>query len=166
MIRGFIQAATLFGIVLLSAGAALSVDSREAAPRFTAKTLNGEKLTNETLQGRVVLLQFWTTWCRYCRADEDAVNTIAKEFAGKGLEVIAVNVGESKKKVARYLADSPRYCKIVLTEDTNLPAVFAANSYPMYVLIDRQGKVVARKNGAGGEGALRRLLSQAGLDPD
>ena len=63
-----------------------------------------------------------------------------------------------------YLARSPRSVKIVLTEDTNLAAWYAAKSYPYYVLIDRNGKIAGTHKGAGGEAALRRLLKSAGLE--
>ena len=142
-----------------------ALDTREPAPGFTAMTLDGEKLTNSLLKGKVVLLQFWTTWCPYCRRDEDAVEAITKEFAKQDLLVVAVNVGESRRKVKQYLQQSPRSCKVVITEDTNLAAIFAAKSFPMYVLIDRQGKIAGTQNGAGGEDMLRRLLSKAEIEP-
>lgn len=50
-------------------------------------------------------------------------------------------------------------------EDTNLAAMFAAKSFPKYVLIDRKERVVGEQNGAGGEAALRRLLLESGLGP-
>jgi hypothetical protein len=58
-------------------GVVSGIDTREPAPRFVAKTLDGERFTNEALKGRVVLLQFWATWRRYCRADQQAVDSIA-----------------------------------------------------------------------------------------
>jgi hypothetical protein len=85
------------------------------------------------------------------------------EFANRGLVVLAVNAGESRKKVRQYLEDSPRVPKIVLTEDTNLAAIFAARAYPFYVLIDRGGMIAATQRGAAGEGSLRRMLGKAGL---
>lgn len=150
-------------LCLVASGWLNALDNREPAPRFTATTLDGEKYTNESLVGKIVLLQFWATWCQYCRRDQPAVDALVRDFAGKGLVVLAVNVGESKKKVKRYLDDSPRACKIVLTENTNLAAIFAANAYPLYVLIDKDGKIVDKQNGAAGEESLRRLLRKAGL---
>lgn len=141
-----------------------SLDQREPAPHFSAKTLNGEKFTNESTKGKVVLFQFWTTWCPYCRAEQDTVDAIAKEYSDQGLIVLAVNVGESRKKVKKYLEESPRSVPVVLTEDTNLAAMYAATSYPVYVLIDREGNVLKRQNGAGGETALRRMLAKAGIE--
>src|SRR5271167_587430 len=135
----------------------------EPAPNFNAKTTAGEKFNNDSLKGHVVLLQFWTTWCPYCRREQPIVDDLDKEFRDQGLVVLAVNVNESKKTVKKYLEQSPRSCRIVLTEDTNLAAMFAAHSYPIYVVIDRDGNVAATQHGAGGERALRSLLTRAGL---
>ncbi|MGZ4814205.1 MAG: TlpA family protein disulfide reductase [Terriglobales bacterium] len=141
-----------------------AVSAREPAPRFNAKTMSGETFTNSSVKGKVVLLQFWATWCPYCRGEQQIVDDIQKEFASNGLIVLAVDVGESKKKVKQYLQENPRKCRIVLTEDTNLAAMYAATRYPIYVVIDRDGNIAAQQNGAAGERALRRMLSQAGLE--
>ena len=136
----------------------------EPAPRFHATSLDGEKFSNESLKGKVVLVQFWATWCKYCRGDQAVVDELAHEFADRGLVVLAVNVMESKKTVKKYLADMPRRCNIVLTEDTNLAALFPTHSYPLYVLIDRNGNIAGDQKGAGGARSLRGLLAKAGLD--
>ena len=115
------------------------------------------------MKGKVVLWQFWTTWCPYCRGEQSLVDD---EFAAKGLVVLAIDVGESNTTVRKYLADHPRSCRIVLNEDTNLAAMYAANSYPIYVVIDRDGDIAATQRGASGERGLRRLLRLAGLGSD
>jgi thiol-disulfide isomerase/thioredoxin len=139
-------------------------DDREPAPRFHAKTLEGEQFTNDSTKAKVVLFQFWTTWCPYCKSEEALVNEITTEFSAKGLVVLAVDVGESKKVVQQYLKDHPRKCHIVMTGDTNLAAMYAANRYPIYVVVDREGKIVDTLRGAGGERRLRRSLTRAGLE--
>jgi thiol-disulfide isomerase/thioredoxin len=158
--------AVIAALAAACCGALVAIGSREAAPRFHARTMDGEQFNNESLKGKVVLLQFWTTWCPYCRKEQAAVETLVHDFGARGLVVLAVNVGESKKKVKLYLADSPRTCKIVLTDDTNLAALYEAKSFPLYVLIDRDGNIAGQQDGAGGEGALRELLSKAGLDSE
>jgi thiol-disulfide isomerase/thioredoxin len=155
---------TLWLIILAVSLAFAGSDDREPAPRFHAKTLEGEQFTNDSLKGKVVLLQFWTTWCPYCKGEESLVNDLTMEFAGKGLVVLAIDVGESKKTVQQYLKDHPRKCRIVLTGDTNLAAMYAANSYPIYVVVDRDGNIAAEQRGASGERGLRRMLSRAGLE--
>lgn len=136
------------------------------APRFVAKTLSGETFTNESVKGKVVLVQFWTTWCPLCRGEQSLVDRIESEYRDQDLIVLAVDVGESKKKVAKYIAANPRSCRIVLTNDTNLPAIYPATAYPMYVVIDRDGNIAGTQRGAGGERALRSLLRRAGLESD
>ena len=134
------------------------------APRFRAKTTAGEQFNNASTIGKVVLFEFWTTWCKYCEAEAELVDDIAKEFAGKGLIVLAVDVLEPDQKVKKYLAEHPRSVPIVLTKDTNLAAMYNAQSYPIYVVIDRDGNIAAEQRGAGGERALRRLLKRAGIE--
>jgi thiol-disulfide isomerase/thioredoxin len=138
-------------------------DTPQKAPNFWAKSLDGDKHTNDSLKGKVALVQFWTTWCQYCRRDQPSVESLTTEFKDKGLIVLSVNVGEPKKKVKKFLEDSPRSSKVVLMEDTNLAAMFATRAYPVYVVIDRDGNLAGRQNGAGGEGSLRRLLAKAGM---
>lgn len=65
-----------------------------------------------------------------------------------------------------FLERNPRTVNVVMMEDTNLAAMFAAKSFPQYELIDRQGRVVAEQKGAGGEASLRSLLRKAGLGSD
>jgi thiol-disulfide isomerase/thioredoxin len=154
------------GAALVSLSACFAQDSGTPAPRFTAKTMAGERFNNEAVKGKVVLLQFWTTWCGYCRREQPLVDAIDREFSSQGLLVLAVDVGESKKKVQQYLERSPRVSRIVLNEDTNLPALFAANAFPVYVVIDREGNVAGIQRGAAGERGLRRLLSRAGLEAE
>ena len=137
-------------------------DEREPAPNFHAKTLTGDQFNNESTKGKVVLFQFWTTWCRYCQSEESLVNDITTEFAEQGLIVIAVDVGESKKAVQQYLKEHTRKCNIVLTGDTNLAAMYAATRYPIYVVVDREGKIVDTQHGAAGA-RLRQTLARAGI---
>ena len=131
--------------------------------RFSARTIDGEKLTTESLKGKVVLIEFWATWCSYCKKEEPLLERLGNEFEKDGLVILAVDMGEPKRRIKKYLEDNPRTCKIVLAQDTTLAAICNAQSYPLYVLVDRDGYEVARQRGAAGERALRNLLSRAGL---
>src|SRR5260370_19996942 len=139
-------------------------ETGQSAPRFRARTTAGDQFNNASVKGKVVLFEFWTTWCQYCEAEADLVDDIAKEFSGKGLIVLAVDVLESDKKVKQYLVDHPRSVPIVLTKDTNLAAMYNAQSYPIYVVIDRDGNIAGEQRGAAGESGLRRLLKPAGIE--
>jgi thiol-disulfide isomerase/thioredoxin len=155
----------LFSCVLLVAavGVFAKPNARERAPRFNAKTTAGEKFSNESVKGKVVMLEFWTTWCPYCFEEAPIVDKLNKEYGDKGLLVLTINVGESKKTVNKYLAANPRTTRIVLMEDTNLAAMYEATVYPIYVVIDRDGNIVGTQRGAVGEDALRDMLADAGI---
>src|SRR6266851_4741124 len=157
--------ACLTVIILLSPLIARAGDETgEPAPRFRAKTTTGEQFNNDSIKGKVVLFEFWTTWCKYCEEEASLVDDLAKEFSGKGLIVLAVDVLEPKKNVQKYLIEHPRAVPIVLTEDTNLAAMYNAQSYPIYAVIDRDGNIAGEQRGAAGERALRNLLHRAGIE--
>jgi thiol-disulfide isomerase/thioredoxin len=158
-----VVAAFALTVLLLSGGLAAINPPRQKIPEFSGKTLDGQKFTSASLKGRPVLIQFWATWCPMCRKDQAAVDTLAREFEGKGLVVLAVNVGETKRKVTDYLEKSPRACNIILQEDTDLASIVRPPAFPLYVVLDADGGIAGAQSGAGGEAALRQLLGKAGL---
>jgi thiol-disulfide isomerase/thioredoxin len=139
-------------------------ETGQPAPRFRAKTTAGDQFNNASVKGKVVLFEFWTTWCKYCEGEASLVDGVAKEFSDRGLIVLAIDVLEPDQKVKKYLAEHPRSVPIVLTKDTNLAAMYNAQSYPIYVVIDRDGNIAAEQRGAAGGTGLRRLLKRAGLE--
>lgn len=159
-LSGSLSGALLVSAIALAAGS----KDKEPAPHFSATTTSGEKFTNNSIKGKVALFEFWTTWCGFCADEAAFVDKIGKELAPRGLILLAIDVGESKKTVKKYLEQHPRDCKIVMMEDTNLAAMYQANSYPIYVVIDRDGFIAGTQRGAGGEGALRRLIARAGIE--
>jgi thiol-disulfide isomerase/thioredoxin len=173
--RGTISAVmrrrTLSAIVLtIIASAYIAVAQRdetgEPAPRFRAKTTTGDQFNNESIKGKVVLFEFWTTWCKYCEEEAQLVDDIAREYKSKDLIVLAVNVLEPDQRVKKYLVDHPRAVPIVLTKDTNLAAMYNAQVYPIYVVVNREGNIAGEQRGAAGERGLRRMLRRAGLESE
>jgi thiol-disulfide isomerase/thioredoxin len=153
LLRGSIPCVLILAALCAFAGP----KDKEPAPRFNTTT-------NDSIKGKVVLLEFWTTWCGFCAVEAAFVDKIGHELAGKGLILLAIDVGESKKTVKKYLEQHPRNCKLVMMEDINLAAMYQANVYPIYVVIDRDGFIVGTQRGAGGEDALRRLIARAGIE--
>lgn len=152
-----------FLVAALLAGSLFSQDpetakKRNEMPDFRAKSSDGEVLNKFALRGRPVLLQFWATWCGYCRKDEPVVEQLRKEYAEKDLLIVAVNVAEQRETVKKYLAEHKRNVKVVFSEDTNLPEMVQPNGFPMYILLDAEGKIAGVQRGSGGEPALRELL--------
>ena len=113
-----------------------------------------------------MLFEFWTTWCKYCEEEAELVDDIAKEFKSKDLIVLAVDVLEPDKTVKQYLVEHPRSVQIVMTKDTNLAAMYNAQVYPIYVVIDREGNIAGEQRGAAGDRGIRRMLKRAGLESE
>ena len=158
--------ASLLTALLMSFSASAGDETGQPAPRFRARTTAGELFNNDSIKGKIVLFEFWTTWCKYCEEEASLVDDIAKEFKPKDLIVLAVDVLEPDQKVKKYLAEHPRSVPIVLTKDTNLAAMYNAQVYPIYVVVDRDGNIAAEQRGSAGERGLRRMLRRAGLDSE
>ena len=170
MARHAISTLALSILALIALSSFTSAQSRDEtgqpAPRFRARTTTGEQFNNESIKGKVVLFEFWTTWCKYCAEEAQLVDDIAKEFKSKDLIVLAVDVLEPDKTVKTYLAQHPRTVPIVLTKDTNLAAMYNAQVYPIYVVVDKDGNIAGEQRGAAGDRGIRRMLRNAGLESD
>jgi thiol-disulfide isomerase/thioredoxin len=153
----------LYGLIASVLLSAIVTANTRPAPQFTMQTLDGESFSNASLRGRVILVQFWATWCQYCRSDQPAVDNLERSFADKGLIVLAVDVDEPEETVRQYLRTTPRSCRVVLDHGANLATRFGAQGFPYYVLIDGNGNIAGTQSGSLGEASLRLLLGRAGL---
>ncbi len=134
------------------------------APSLKAKALDGKPVDLQSLRGKVVLLDFWTTWCGPCKRQLPGIEKIQNEFRDKGLVVLGVSVGEEKATVAKFLKTiALTYPIIQLSDGNEVVADLAINAFPTIVLIDREGKIASYEVGARGEAALRKDLAKLGI---
>lgn len=135
----------------------------KSAPEFHVKSLAGETWGSASLKGKAVLLDFWATWCAPCRKEMPTVEKIHQEFKDKGLVVLGLNAGEERETVEKYLKTAKVTYPVALTTDTDIVPAFQVSAFPTYVVIDREGKIVAYQVGSAGEAALRETLAKAGF---
>jgi thiol-disulfide isomerase/thioredoxin len=133
------------------------------AEDFSLLDLAGKRQKLSALKGKVVLLDFWATWCGPCRRELPTIAKLHRELAAKGLAVVAVNVGEPAATVNAYLKKNQFSIPVWLDSKTEVSTRYQASSIPTLVVIDRAGKVTGYKVGVRDEAALRALLAEAGL---
>ena len=137
--------------------------SQSAASNFALQTPDRRTLALFSFRGRVVFLNFWATWCPPCRLEMPGMEQLPRELKEQGLVVLAVNLEESPKLVAKFMKEFRLDFPALLDSDSSVAARYRVQGLPTTILIDREGRSVGRAVGprewAGPEGrALIRSL--------
>ena len=133
----------------LSAAGVSAIEARKAAPALSVKDSTGKPVKLSDYKGRVVLLDFWATWCTGCKLEIPWFMEFEKKHKSKGLSAIGVAVDEEGwRTVKAYLVEHPITYPIVLGNFDVLGKKFALPaSLPVTLLIDRRGRIAATHAG-------------------
>ena len=112
-----------------------------ATPPLALQDLAGGKVDLHSLQGRVVVVNFWATWCEPCTAEMPALQRLQERMRGKPFDVLAVNYGESAAKVDGFLRKSGLALHVLLDPDKRAADAWSAKGLPMTFVVDRGGRV-------------------------
>lgn len=114
-----------------------------SAPDFTLDLLEGGQVTLSDLRGKVVLVNFWATWCPPCRAEMPAIEKIYQSFKPLGLEVLAINVTNQDSETAAnvFARDLDLNFPIPLDRNGETAARYALRGLPSSYFIDREGVI-------------------------
>ncbi len=135
------------------------------APALSFSTLDGKKIAPKDLAGKVVLLDFWATWCAPCVKALPEIEAIAKRHADRPFEVISISADLSEEPLRAFLAEHSSTAPQIWDAKRELSERFEVHGYPTYLLIDPEGRVVLFKNGWGtGFGASLGHAIEAELD--
>ncbi len=115
----------------------------QKAPQFSGKTINGDELELEKLRGKVVLVDFWASWCGPCRSEIPHLQEVYEEFHKKGFEILSVNVNENESKIKAFTKQTEMPWKHIVDEDGKISALYQVQFIPAPFLIDHTGKLVA-----------------------
>ena len=134
------------------------------APPFVVTTLDGHRVSMDSLKGKVVLLDFWATWCGPCREALPHMQKIAKKFEGEPLVVLSVSLDENEQKWKDFIAKNgmtwPQYLDGGFTGPVS--RMFAVNAIPHTFTIDADGVLQDEQIGDSSvEGKLKKLISRA-----
>ena len=115
------------------------------APDFTLEDLNGNTIKLSDYKGKVVVLNFWATWCPPCRKEIPDFNELQKQYGDKGLQFIGVALDEEgMPKVKKWVAANPVDYPVVVGDVNIRKAYGEMNAIPVTLLIDRQGIIRTR----------------------
>jgi len=117
--------------------------ARPPAPDFSLPAADGERTTLADFRGRVLILNFWATWCRPCRHELPALQSLRDTLVDEGLEVVGVSVDASDpESVARFARDQGARFPILHDPSEEVARRFATAAWPTTFVIDREGRQV------------------------
>jgi thiol-disulfide isomerase/thioredoxin len=115
---------------------------------FTITLLDGTIVNLAQLKGKVVFLNFWATWCGPCRSEMPSMEAVYQKLKDKGLEIIAVNLGDSRKEVTDFMNNYKLNFPAGLDEKKLTGMYYHIQAIPTTYIIDRRGLIIARLIGS------------------
>jgi peroxiredoxin/outer membrane lipoprotein-sorting protein len=132
------------------------------APDFTLSDLKGIPWTLSSLKGRVVLLDFWATWCGPCKIELPHIQALYEEHRDDGLVVLGIS-NEPEAKVRRFLESSRYTFPSLVDDEAEVAQQYGITSIPTIMIVDRQGNVVEHFIGAQPKESLQKALAALGI---
>jgi thiol-disulfide isomerase/thioredoxin len=133
------------------------------APNFRVTTLDGQTVSMDGLRGKVVLIDFWATWCGPCNEELPHVKKIAAQYAGQPLVVLSVSWDKDEEKWKEFVAKHGMTWAQYRDADHNFTKLFNIDSIPHYFTVDTDGVLQTEQLGGGDEidGKLKKMVAAA-----
>jgi thiol-disulfide isomerase/thioredoxin len=112
-----------------------------ATPPLVLQDLHGRTHRLADYRGKVVLVNFWATWCEPCREEMPSIERLRQSLAGKPFEVLAVNIGEPLGRIERFLEKMPLGFPMLLDRDTGAAKAWKARVVPATFLVGSDGRI-------------------------
>ncbi len=123
------------------------VGSGDTAPNFTITTTAGDQITPRNFGGKVLVLNFWASWCAPCVQEAPSLNQFAKTFKDKGVVVLGVSVDRNEQSYLNFVKRFDVLYPIARDPEENLSYRYGTYKIPESYIIDRNGKVVRKYAG-------------------
>jgi thiol-disulfide isomerase/thioredoxin len=140
-----------------------------SADDFSFVTLEGDRISNASLRGKVVLLDFWATWCPACRESTPVMAELYQKYAGAQFQMVGISGDFDQDAWQKYIRDHSMNWSEFIDLDGQINGVFQINAFPTFIVLDRDGDVQFRQAGLGDDtetkiasaidAALKRPLS-------
>lgn len=140
-----------------------SDDAQRQQANFTLTDLQGKSWTLKDLKGKVVLVNFWATWCPPCRKEMPDLEALYNRYKDQGFVILALSEDEETQKVAPYIAEHKISYPILLDPGQKVNNLFQVEGIPKSFVYNRDGKLVAQSIDMRTQRQFLEMLAQAGL---
>ena len=141
---GIVVMLALFCFVLYSTLHEVVVNAGDKAPDFTVTADSGQTFTVHNFNGKLLLLNFWATWCAPCVEEVPSLNQLARQLAPQGLVVLGVSVDKDPNAYKNFLQHFPVSFQTARDPDQKVNTKYGTSMFPESYLIDRNGKVIEK----------------------
>ena len=170
--RTVLAALLLLPLLAACGSERLTIANDETAPAFELERLEGGTITLDELQGQVVALRFWADWCPFCRHEMRELEPLYQQLHQQGLEILAVNVGQDRSRVERFVDRVQYSYPTLLDPESAIARRYGVIAIPVTYFIDREGIVRGRILGESDNATFERMaapllkLGASSLGPD
>jgi thiol-disulfide isomerase/thioredoxin len=144
-------------LALLSESSAFAFTTGDTFPDLSEFEMEG---SIPSIKGKVVLIDFFASWCAPCKASFPVMQELQKKFADQGFVIIGVNVDTKKTDMDRFLKKNPVDFATVRDAQTKLVSTMKITAMPSSYLLDREGKIRAVHSGFHGEETRKQYLAE------
>ena len=132
----------LSAVLAAFAGAAVpAIAPATMAPDFTLKSVDGPNIRLQEQRGRVVLVNFWATWCGPCRQEMPHLNRLYEKYRASGFVLLGVNIDEDQRNAIGLATKLGLKFPVLLDTDRKVSKLYDMSAMPATVLIDKDGRV-------------------------
>ncbi len=118
-----------------------SLQEGKPAPEFKLKTIDGREVSLSDYRGKVVLINFWATWCPPCKEEMPLFESVYRKYKDRGFEILAVSTDTDIDVVKKFVGEY-KLSFVVLYDDKNIASLYNVQGLPTSFLVDREGKIV------------------------
>jgi len=152
----------LLGLLLLACDAGSAGAGSAQRPGFRLPTLDGKELGPADFKGKVVVADFWATWCGPCFMQADILHRLHAQYPKADVQFLAIDVGEDEKTVRAFTAKRPFPYPVLLDKEEKVSGELKVAGFPTLLILNRKGEVSYLRAGIVPERRLRDLLAAAG----
>jgi peroxiredoxin len=120
------------------------IEAGDTAPKFTIKTEKGQQIGRSEFPGKLLMVNFWATWCPPCVEEMPSLNQFAQAMGPQGVTVLGISVDRNEKAYREFLQRNNLQFLVARDPDENISSSYGTFKWPETYVINREGKVVQK----------------------